>query len=76
MLIMGFLRSFGFLRQRQNLCVILDLISCAALYPRVEGPQTQVLAIISHWLVQDVVCLRLKIAKNFKLNENPEIKKP
>jgi hypothetical protein len=48
----------------------------AALYFRVGGPQIQVLAIISHWLVQDAVCvLRLKIAKNFQFSENHDITK-
>lgn len=76
-LITFFLINFGFLGWRQNICVIIVLTSCAAIYLRLGGPQIQVLTVISHWLVQDAVyVLRLKIAKNFQLSENPEITKP
>jgi hypothetical protein len=41
---------------------------------RVGGQQIQALTIISHWPVQDAVCiLKIKVAKNFQLIGNPEI---
>jgi hypothetical protein len=44
---------------------------------RVGGPQIHASAIIDHCPFQDAICiLRLKVAKNFQLIGNPEIRRP
>jgi hypothetical protein len=65
MLLMAISYEFWVLRRRKSVCVILTVISCAALNFRVGGPQTQALPIVNHWPVQDAVCI-FKLIGNYK----------